>query len=107
MEAIDEMFSSSYSTSIKNSSVLEQSFLRAIFSEFHWSGLEEATFQQIYSQNLALCRMEGLPYPTMSESMAVCSSRWEHGSVSEVMVLEELRVLHLHLKASRRILVSR
>uniref|UniRef100_A0A8C9A9P5 Origin recognition complex subunit 1 n=1 Tax=Prolemur simus TaxID=1328070 RepID=A0A8C9A9P5_PROSS len=73
MEAVDEMFSSSYTTAIKNSSVLEQGFLRAILAEFRRSGLEEATFQQIYSQHVALCRMEGLPYPTMSESMAVCS----------------------------------
>ncbi|XP_053432465.1 origin recognition complex subunit 1 [Nycticebus coucang] len=73
MEAVDEMFSSSYITAIKNSSILEQGFLRAILAEFRRSGLEEATFQQIYSQHVTLCRMEGLPYPTMSESMAVCS----------------------------------
>ncbi|XP_059110660.1 origin recognition complex subunit 1 [Peromyscus eremicus] len=73
MEAIDEMFSSSYIAAIKNCSLLEQGFLRAIIAEFRRSGLEEATFQQIYSQHVALCRMEGLPYPTMSETMAVCS----------------------------------
>ncbi|XP_058159572.1 origin recognition complex subunit 1 isoform X2 [Dasypus novemcinctus] len=73
MEAVDEMFSSSYITAIKNASVLEQGFLRAILAEFHRSGLEEATFQQIYSQHVTLCRIEGLPYPTMSETMAVCS----------------------------------
>ncbi|XP_010845483.1 PREDICTED: origin recognition complex subunit 1 isoform X2 [Bison bison bison] len=73
LEAIDEMFSSSYITAIKNSSILEQSFLRAILAEFRRSGLEEATFQQVYIQHVALCRMEGLPYPTMSETMAVCS----------------------------------
>ncbi|XP_025790991.1 origin recognition complex subunit 1 [Puma concolor] len=73
LQAVDEMFSSSYITAIKNSSVLEQSFLRAILAEFRRSGLEEATFQQVYSQHVALCRMEGLPYPTMSETMAVCS----------------------------------
>uniref|UniRef100_A0A8C6R917 Origin recognition complex subunit 1 n=1 Tax=Nannospalax galili TaxID=1026970 RepID=A0A8C6R917_NANGA len=73
MEAVDEMFSSSYITAIKNSSILEQGFLRAILAEFRQSGLEEATFQQIYSQHVALCRMEGLPYPSMSETMAVCS----------------------------------
>ncbi|XP_005629059.2 origin recognition complex subunit 1 isoform X3 [Canis lupus familiaris] len=74
LQAVDEMFSSSYITAIKNSSVLEQSFLRAILAEFRRSGLEEATFQQVYSQHVALCRMEGLPYPTMSETMAVCSN---------------------------------
>jgi hypothetical protein len=30
-------------------------------------------------------------------------SRWEHGSVQAGMVQEELRVLHLHLKAARRL----
>ncbi|XP_054428366.1 origin recognition complex subunit 1 [Pteronotus mesoamericanus] len=73
LEAVDEMFSSPYITAIKNSSVMEQSFLRAILAEFRRSGLEEATFQQVYRQHVDLCRMEGLPYPTMSETMAVCS----------------------------------
>ncbi|XP_075802977.1 origin recognition complex subunit 1 [Microtus pennsylvanicus] len=73
MEAIDEMFSSPYITAIKNCSLVEQGFLRAIIAEFRRSGLEEATFQQIYSQHVALCRIEGLPYPTVSETMAVCS----------------------------------
>ncbi len=35
------------------------------------------------------------------------SSRWEHGSTQAGMVQEELRVLHLHLKAASRILASR
>nr|XP_055198135.1 origin recognition complex subunit 1 isoform X4 [Nyctereutes procyonoides] len=30
--------------------------------------------RKVYSQHVALCRMEGLPYPTMSETMAVCSN---------------------------------
>lgn len=73
LRAVDEMFSSAYITAIKNSSVMEQNFLRAILAEFRRSGLEEATFQQVYRQHVELCRMEGLPYPTMSETMAVCS----------------------------------
>ena len=35
------------SFSLRNSSILEQSFLRAILAEFRRSGLEEATFQQV------------------------------------------------------------
>jgi hypothetical protein len=31
------------------------------------------------------------------------SSRWEHGSIQTDMGLEELRVLHLHPKADRRL----
>jgi hypothetical protein len=34
------------------------------------------------------------------------SSRQEHGSIQAGMVQEELRVLHLHLKAASRILAS-
>jgi hypothetical protein len=35
------------------------------------------------------------------------SSRWEHDSIQADIVQEELRVLHLHLKGSKRILTSR
>jgi hypothetical protein len=35
------------------------------------------------------------------------SSRWEHGSIQADMVQEEIRILHLHLKAANRILTSR
>jgi hypothetical protein len=35
------------------------------------------------------------------------SSRWECGSIQADMVQEELRVLHLHLKAASRRLASR
>jgi hypothetical protein len=35
------------------------------------------------------------------------SSKWEHGSIQAGMVQEELRVLHLHLKAPSRILTPR
>jgi hypothetical protein len=35
------------------------------------------------------------------------SSGWEHGSIQAGMAQEELRVLHLYLKAASRILASR
>jgi hypothetical protein len=35
------------------------------------------------------------------------SSVWEHGSIQADMVQEELRVLHLHLKVTSRILTSK
>ncbi|XP_075038194.1 origin recognition complex subunit 1 [Mixophyes fleayi] len=72
IEALDEMFSSPYVMAIRNSSMLEQAFLKAVIAEFRRSGLEEATFQQVYHQNIALCRMEGVQPPSMSETMAVC-----------------------------------
>ncbi|XP_063794955.1 origin recognition complex subunit 1 isoform X2 [Pseudophryne corroboree] len=72
IEALDEMFSSPYVMAIRSSSVLEQAFLRAVIAEFRRSGLEEATFQQVYHQYMALCRLEGVQPPNMSETMAVC-----------------------------------
>ncbi|KAL1022810.1 hypothetical protein UPYG_G00032600 [Umbra pygmaea] len=72
MEALDEMFSSSYITAIRCASVQEQLFLRAILAEFRRLGLEEATFQQVFVQHQALCRVEGLQPISTSEGLAVC-----------------------------------
>ncbi|KAL7832677.1 hypothetical protein SRHO_G00296950 [Serrasalmus rhombeus] len=72
MEALDEMFSSSYITAIRCASLQEQLFLRAVIAEFRRLGLEEATFQQVFVQHQALCRMEGLQPISVSEGLAVC-----------------------------------
>uniref|UniRef100_A0A671LIW1 Origin recognition complex subunit 1 n=1 Tax=Sinocyclocheilus anshuiensis TaxID=1608454 RepID=A0A671LIW1_9TELE len=72
MEALDEMFSSSYIAAIRCVSVQEQLFLRAVIAEFRRLGLEEATFQQVFVQHQALCRVEGLQPVSVSEGLAVC-----------------------------------
>ncbi|XP_027146390.1 origin recognition complex subunit 1 isoform X2 [Larimichthys crocea] len=72
MEALNEMFSSAYVTAIKCASVQEQLFLRAVIAEFRRIGLEEATFQQVFVQQQALCRVEGLQPVSVSEGLAVC-----------------------------------
>ncbi|XP_053325094.1 origin recognition complex subunit 1 [Spea bombifrons] len=72
IEALEEMFSSPYVIAIKNASVMEQTFLRAVIAEFRRSGLEEATLQKVFQQHVALCRIEGMQPPSMSETMAVC-----------------------------------
>ncbi|XP_010016261.1 PREDICTED: origin recognition complex subunit 1 [Nestor notabilis] len=72
-EAIDEMFSSPYINAIRSASLHEQIFLKSILAEFRRVGVEEATVQQIYRHHIALCRMEGIPSPTVSEIMAICS----------------------------------
>jgi hypothetical protein len=41
------------------------------------------------------------------QSFSPLSSRWERGSIQAGMMQEELRVVHLHLKAASRILASR
>uniref|UniRef100_A0A8C7KCA1 Origin recognition complex subunit 1 n=1 Tax=Oncorhynchus kisutch TaxID=8019 RepID=A0A8C7KCA1_ONCKI len=72
MEALDEMFSSSYITAIGCASLQEQLFLRAVIAEFRRLGLEEATFQQVFVQHRALSRVEGLQPISVSEGLAVC-----------------------------------
>ncbi|KAG8436901.1 hypothetical protein GDO86_007840 [Hymenochirus boettgeri] len=93
IEALEEMFSSPYVTAIRNASILEQAFLRAVIAEFRRSGLEEATFQQIYRQHIALCRIEGLQPPCMSETMAVC-----HRLGASRLLLVESSKNDLHLR---------
>ncbi|XP_070602008.1 origin recognition complex subunit 1 isoform X2 [Erythrolamprus reginae] len=73
MQAVDEMFSSPYINAIRNVSLQEQIFLKATIAEYHRLGLEEATIQQIFHQHVALCRLEGLPTPTVSDIMAISS----------------------------------
>jgi hypothetical protein len=41
------------------------------------------------------------------QRLSPLSSRWEHGNIQAGMVQEELKVLHLHLKAASRRLASR
>ncbi|XP_054593429.1 origin recognition complex subunit 1 isoform X3 [Nothobranchius furzeri] len=72
MEALEEMFSSSYITAIRCASTQEQLFLRAVIAEFRRQGLEEATFQQVFVQHQALCRVEGLQPVSVSEGLGVC-----------------------------------
>ncbi|XP_015211126.2 origin recognition complex subunit 1 isoform X2 [Lepisosteus oculatus] len=72
MEALDEMFSSPYITAIRCASLQEQLFLRAVIAEFRRLGLEEATFQQVFQQHRALCRVEGLQPVSLSEGLAAC-----------------------------------
>jgi hypothetical protein len=41
------------------------------------------------------------------QSSIIKEGPWEHGNIQAGMVQEELRVLHLHLKAASKILISR
>ncbi|CAM5162736.1 unnamed protein product [Natator depressus] len=95
MKAIDEMFSSPYINSIRNASLHEQMFLKAIIAEFRRSGLEEATVQQIYHQHVALCRIEGLQIPTVSEIMAICSRL---GACRFLLVESSNKYLHVRVR---------
>ncbi|NXV88345.1 ORC1 protein, partial [Calonectris borealis] len=94
-EAIDEMFSSPYINAIRNASLHEQIFLKAILAEFRRAGVEEATVQQVYHQHVALCRIEGMQSPTISEIMAICSRL---GACRLLLVDSSNKYLHMRLQ---------
>ncbi|KAM6396799.1 origin recognition complex subunit 1 [Pluvialis apricaria] len=94
-EAIDEMFSSPYINAIRNASLHEQIFLKAILAEFQRAGVEEATVQQVYHQHVALCRVEGMQSPTVSEIMAVCSRL---GACRLLLVESSNKYLHMRVR---------
>ncbi|NXP66483.1 ORC1 protein, partial [Chloropsis cyanopogon] len=94
-EAIDEMFSSPYVNAIRNASLHEQIFLKAILAEFRRAGVEEATVQQIYQHYVALCRVEGLQSPTVSEIMAICSRL---GACRLLLVEASNKYLHMRVR---------
>ncbi|XP_066297989.1 origin recognition complex subunit 1-like isoform X1 [Branchiostoma lanceolatum] len=72
--AVQEMFSSPKIMAIRNASLQEQLFLKAVVAEFRRSGLEEATFLQVFQQHECLCRLDGVTVPTMSQLSGVCST---------------------------------
>ncbi|NXJ46081.1 ORC1 protein, partial [Spizaetus tyrannus] len=94
-EAIDEMFSSPYINAIRNASLHEQIFLKAILAEFRRAGVEEATVQQVYHQHVALCRIEGMQSPTISEIMAICSRL---GACRLLLVESNNKYLHMRVR---------
>ncbi|KAF1665035.1 Origin recognition complex subunit 1, partial [Aptenodytes patagonicus] len=94
-EAIDEMFSSPYIKAIRNASLHEQIFLKAILAEFRRAGVEEATVQQVYHQHVVLCRIEGMQSPTISEIMAICSRL---GACRLLLVESSNKYLHMRVR---------
>ncbi|NWZ20286.1 ORC1 protein, partial [Asarcornis scutulata] len=94
-EAIDEMFSSPYISAIRNASLHEQIFLKAILAEFHRAGVEEATVQQVYHQHISLCRMEGMQSPTVSDIMSICSRL---GACRLLLVESSNKYLHMRVR---------
>ncbi|KFP20780.1 Origin recognition complex subunit 1 [Egretta garzetta] len=94
-EAIDEMFSSPYINAISGISLHEQIFLKATLAEFRRAGVEEATVQQVYHQHLALCRIEGMQSPTISEIMAICSRL---GACRLLLVESSNKYLHMRVR---------
>ncbi|KAM6414947.1 origin recognition complex subunit 1 [Rhynochetos jubatus] len=95
MEAIDEMFSSPYINAVRNASLHEQIFLKAILAEFRRAGVEEATVQQVYHQHVALCRIEGMQSPTVSEVMAVCARL---GACRLLLLESSTKYLHMRVR---------
>ncbi|NXP15294.1 ORC1 protein, partial [Thinocorus orbignyianus] len=79
----------------RNASLHEQIFLKAILAEFRRAGVEEATVQQVYHQHVALCRIEGLQQPAVSEIMGVCSRL---GACRLLLLEASTKYLHMRVR---------
>uniref|UniRef100_T1JIW5 Origin recognition complex subunit 1 n=1 Tax=Strigamia maritima TaxID=126957 RepID=T1JIW5_STRMM len=71
-KALQEMFSSPKFMAIENASLNEQMLLRAIAAQFSHSGVEECTWEDVYSSLVTLCRLEGISPPNESQACAAC-----------------------------------
>ncbi|XP_052521792.1 origin recognition complex subunit 1 isoform X1 [Tympanuchus pallidicinctus] len=94
-QAIDEMFSSPYIKAIRNASMHEQIFFKAILAEFRQAGVEEATVQQVYHQHVSLCRMEGIQSPTVSDILAICARL---GACRLLLLESSNKYLHMRVR---------
>ncbi|KAK3749425.1 hypothetical protein RRG08_003274 [Elysia crispata] len=81
--AVEQMFCSPKIMAIRNLSVQEQMFLRAVVAEFQRAGIEEAQFSKLYDQHQIICRFEGIHSPTMTEVAALC---YRLGSIRLLLV---------------------
>lgn len=70
--ALQDMFSSPKIRAMKCLTQMEGLFLKSVIAEFRSSGLEEATFGDVFQQLLDFCRIEGLSTPTPSQAAGVC-----------------------------------
>lgn len=70
--ALQDMFSSPKIRAMKCLSQVEGLFLKSVIAEFRSSGLEEATFGDVFQQLNDFCRIEGLSSPLPSQAAAVC-----------------------------------
>jgi len=72
-DALNEMFSSPKIIALRSLSKFQGYFMRSVVSEFRRSGLEEASFKDIYDQFKDLCRISGDAPPNASEGFRICS----------------------------------
>ncbi|CAH3156764.1 unnamed protein product [Pocillopora meandrina] len=70
--ALQDMFSSPKIRAMKCLTQMEGLFLKSVIAEFRSSGLEEATFGDVFQQLLDFCRIEGLSTLTPSQAVGVC-----------------------------------
>lgn len=71
-EALQDMFSSPKIRAMMCLTEMESLFLKSVIAEFRSSGLEEATFGDVYQQLVDFCRIEGVTAPTPSQAAGVC-----------------------------------
>ena len=71
-EAIKQMFSSAKIVALKNCTLMEQYFMRAISNIYRSTGLEETTFKRIFEEHTSLCRVNSYTPLNRTQLLNVC-----------------------------------
>ncbi len=89
--SIKQMFSSAKITALKNASLMEQHFMKAISNLYLKSGVEETTLNKIFEEHSAICKFSGLKVLNRTQLLNVCCSL----ASSKMILLEPSKNIYL------------
>lgn len=89
--AIKQMFSSAKVTALKNASIMEQHFMKAIANLFLKSGIEETTLNKIFEEHAAICKFNALKPLNRTQLLNVCCTL----ASSKMILLEPSKNIYL------------
>lgn len=77
-DALLELFSSPKIVAVRNASEQEQTFLKCVLQEFRSSGVEEATFSNVYRHHRDVCLFNRIMCPSSTQLFEVAFSLYEN-----------------------------
>ena len=90
-EAIKQMFSSAKITLLKQASLMEQYFMKAILKLFQNSGVEETTLNKIFEEHTMICNFNNHRPMNRTQFLNVCCSL----ASSKLILLEPSKNIYL------------
>lgn len=89
--SIKQMFSSAKITALKNASLMEKHFMKAIANLFLNSGIEETTLNKIFEEHTAICKFSAVKPLNRTQLLNVCCSL----ASSKMILLEPSKNIYL------------